>query len=114
MKVAVIVLADPGRDESLGRVYNALEAVTEFKKSGDDVKLYFDGAGTRWLSELADVDHPAHGFYEEAKDAIAGACSGCAAVFDADKGENDALLEALSSTVSYRDILVQGYQILTF
>ena len=114
MKVAIVVLADPGQDESLGRVYNALEAATEFKRSGDDVKLYFDGAGTRWLGELANPSHPANSFYEEAKGVIGGACSGCAAVFGADKGENGALLEALSSTVSYRDILSQGYQVLTF
>jgi hypothetical protein len=111
MKTAVVVLANPGTEESLGRVYNALEAVREFKSAGDEVKLYFDGAGTRWLSELAKPDHIAHPLYQETKDRIAASCSGCANVFGA---SSDDQLQSIGSTVSYRDMLVQGYQVLTF
>lgn len=111
MKTAVVVLADPGSEESLGRVYNALEAVREFKNAGDEVKLYFDGAGTRWLSELAKPDHIAHSLYQEAKDRIAASCLGCANVFGASSDDG---LPSIGSTVSYRDMLVQGYQVLTF
>jgi hypothetical protein len=114
MKTAVVVLANPGSDESLGRVYNALESVREFKTAGDDVKLYFDGAGTRWLSELAKPDHIAHSLYLETKDRIAASCSACANVFGASQDAQTDALVPISSAVSYRDMLQQGYQVLTF
>ena len=60
MKAAIFVLADVGTHEGLGRVVNALEAVKQFKEAKDDVKLYFDGTGTKWISELNKKDHIAH------------------------------------------------------
>lgn len=48
---------------------------------------------------------------------MAGACGGCAAVFGATEGaqaEQVALLDEFGAGVSYRDMLQQGYQVLTF
>jgi hypothetical protein len=61
MKTAVIVYSDPknGGEESLGRVFNALAATYDFKQQGDEVTLLFQGAGTRWVGELSQKDHPA-------------------------------------------------------
>ena len=46
-KVAIIVLAEAGSYESLGRVVNAMELAKESHEKGDDVKLVFDGWETR-------------------------------------------------------------------
>lgn len=80
-KVAIVVLADTGTHEGLGRVVNALEAVKEFKDAHDDVQLIFDGAGPKWIPELSKPDHKIHGLFEAVKDRIAGACEFCAGAF---------------------------------
>jgi hypothetical protein len=64
-------------------VFNALAAAYDFKRSRRDVRLVFQGTGTRWPAVLANSEHPAHGLYEAIADTIAGASAGCAAVFGA-------------------------------
>lgn len=84
LKAAIIVLSDPksgSPEEALGRVFNALAAAYDFKQRGDDVSLQFQGAGTRWIGELAKEGHPAHALYKEVQDTIAGVSCGCADVF---------------------------------
>lgn len=73
-KAAVIVLSDPkaGSDEALGRLFNALAAVYDFKQRGDEVQLLFQGAGTRWAGELVNKEHPAYELFQEVKDKTAG------------------------------------------
>ncbi len=85
MKAAIVVLSDPksGSEDALGRVFNALAAAYDFKQLGDDVTILFQGAGTRWIGELSKSEHPAHALFEEVKDKVAGASSGCADVFGA-------------------------------
>ena len=57
MKAAIVVLADTETHEALGRAVNAMVTALDFKESGDDVQLIFDGGGTRWPPVLADKDH---------------------------------------------------------
>lgn len=55
--------------------------------------------------------------YEDVKLLVAGACGGCAAVFGATDGvqaEQVVLLDEFGAGVSYRDMLQQGYHVLTF
>ena len=116
-KVAIVILADTKTEEGLGRVYNALVAAKEFRDAGDATAIYLDGAGTRWPAELAKPDHIAHTLYTDVKGLVVGACGGCAAVFSATDGaqaEGIALLEQFGVGVSYRDMLEQGYQVITF
>lgn len=83
-KASIVVLSDPksgSPEEALGRVFNALAAAYDFKQRGDDVSVLFQGAGTRWIGELAQTDHPAHALYKEVEDTIAGVSCGCADVF---------------------------------
>ncbi len=42
-------------------------AVKELKQAGDEVQVYFDGTGTKWLEELSKEDHKAHGLFESVK-----------------------------------------------
>lgn len=92
----IIVLSDPaGGEEALGRVFNALAAAYDFKRSNRPVQLVFQGTGTRWPSVLAQPAHPAHALYEAVADTVAGASAGCAAVF----GASDDVLHAGLPTI---------------
>jgi hypothetical protein len=84
MKLSIFVLSDPrGGEEALGRLFNALAFAAEADKSGDDVEVLFQGAGTRWPGELKKLDHPARGLYDAVRPLVKGASRGCAAVFGA-------------------------------
>lgn len=116
-KVAIIVLCDVDSFEHLGRIFNALTAVKEYKDAGDDVRLIFDGAGTKWVAALGNAEHKAHGLYESVKDKVAGACAFCSGVFGAAeqvKAGRVALLDEYSGHPSYRRLTTQGYSIITF
>ncbi len=67
-KVAVVLLADTEQIGDLGRAVDALQTVKEFQEGGDDVRLVFDGAGTRWVAELSREDHDCHALFETVKD----------------------------------------------
>ena len=124
MKAAIVVLSDPksGSEDALGRVFNALAAAYDFKRRGDDVRLQFQGAGTRWVGELSKPDHPAHGLFEEVKDTVAGISCGCADVFggteDAEKAGLDLIKDnpvpGTSGLPSLQKLVVDGYTVLTF
>ncbi len=124
MKAAIIVFSDPksGSEESLGRLFNALATTYDFKQRGDDVTLLFQGAGTRWAGEVVKEDHPAHQLYTEVRDKVAGVSCGCAEVFgateDAERSGFDLIKDnAVPGTPglpSLRELIAQGYSILTF
>ena len=107
-KVAIVVLADTETHEALGRVVNALEAVKEFKDGHDDVRLIFDGAGPKWVVELEKPDHKLHGLYNAVKDRIAGACEFCAGACGVK------LAGEFEGHPSFKKLVAQGYQIMTF
>ncbi len=116
-KVAIVVLADTETHEGLGRVVNTLEAVKEFKEAHEDVQLIFDGAGPKWIPELSKPDHQIHGLYEAVKDRIAGACAFCAGAF----GVKDKVVACgvrlageFDGHPSFKTLVSQGYQIITF
>jgi hypothetical protein len=77
-KAAAVVFADTQSHADLARVVNAMVTVREFKEAGDEARLAFDGAGTRWIPELSKPEHRSHRLYEDVKDRIAGACAFCA------------------------------------
>lgn len=83
-KTTIVVLADPrGGEESLGRLFNALAAVFDFKQRKLEVQLVFQGTGTRWSGLLTRPDHPAHALYRAVEDKVAGVSAGCATLFGA-------------------------------
>lgn len=83
MKTAIVVFSDPksGSDEALGRLFNALFVAYELIEKGQDVAVIFQGAGTRWASEVVKLDHPSHDLYEAVKGKVVGVSGGCADVF---------------------------------
>jgi hypothetical protein len=80
-KAAIVVLADTETKGDLGRVANALTTAREFKKAGHETTIVFDGAATKWVSELSDPDHKYHKAFDSVKDLVEGACSYCASAF---------------------------------
>jgi hypothetical protein len=103
-----VVLADTETHEGLGRVVNALEAVKEFKDGHDDVQLIFDGAGPKWIPELEKPDHKLHGLYTAVKDRTSGACEFCAGACGVKlAGDYD-------GHPSFKKLVSQGYQVITF
>lgn len=124
MKAAVIVLSDPkqGTDEALGRLFNALATVWEYQNTGEEVTLLFQGAGTRWIGELLNPEHPGHELFKAVESSIAGVSCGCADVFGAtdavEKSGYDLIkTNAVPGTTglpSLRQLKADGYDILVF
>ncbi|HSL68778.1 MAG TPA: DsrE family protein [Longimicrobiales bacterium] len=123
MKTAIIVLADPaGGEEALGRLFNALAAAYDLKQKQQEVAILFQGAGTRWASELTNPEHPVHALYAAVADQVAGVSSGCADVFgaraDAETAGfsfmSDNAVPGTSGLPSLARYLGDGYAVLTF
>ena len=116
-KAAVVVLADTGSREGLGRIANALVTAQEFDEAGDEVTIVFDGAGTKWIPELANADHKYNERFEALKPRVAGACAYCAAAFgvrEEVESANIALLDEYEQHPSLRRLIADGYQVITF
>ena len=53
-KVAIILQAGPGTQESHARMFHSLIYSKELKEKGHEVRLVFDGASTEWLAKWGD------------------------------------------------------------
>lgn len=116
-KVAIVVLAGTESHESLGRVVNALELAKELQDHEDEVRIVFDGAGTKWVPELEDEEHDVHSLYNAVKNNIHGACRFCAkafGVFKEIKAADINLLDEYDQHPSLRNFIADDYQIVTF
>jgi hypothetical protein len=116
-KVEILVLAEEGSHESLGRIVNALEFAKELKEKNHDVGIIFDGAGTTFIPALEKEDHKAHGVYKEVQDVIDGACEFCSKAFgviDEVKKTDITLLDEFDNHPSLEKYIAKGYQIVTF
>lgn len=116
VKAAILVLAGTGSHDDLGRLTNALQAAKEFDDAGDDVVVVFDGAGTQWIPELEDESHSAHALYETLKESIR-VCDFCADAFHVGDEVDESAAERVDEFEghpSVRDLVVEGYEVLTF
>jgi len=123
MKTAIIILSDPkAGEDALGRAFNGLAAAYDFKQNGDEVSVLFQGAGTRWIAELSNSNHPIHGLFEAVKDTVAGVSCGCAEVFgateDVEKSAfefvNDNAVPGTKGLPSLRKLASDGYTVMSF
>lgn len=123
-KTLIIVLSDPksGSEEALGRVFNALAMAYDLQTRGRHVAVVFQGTGTRWIGQLRQKSHPAHGLFLEVARTIEGVCGGCADIFGATEEAEEAHLPllrdvkipgtgGLTSLAKYID---DGYRLVTF
>ena len=119
-KTAIVVLSDPkmGTDEALGRIFNALGAAYDFKEANEEVKIIFQGAGTRWPEELLKENHPAHALYKTLEDNVEGISCGCADVFGANASGLDLItnnpLPGTTGVSSYHKLRAEGYEVINF
>lgn len=116
-KIAIVILADTETHGDLGRAVNALMAAREAGEAGDELRLIFDGAGTKWIGTLADSSHPSHALYETIQDQITGVCQHCAKAFGATEAVHDAgvpLLNEYHHHPSLRALVADGFAVLTF
>lgn len=116
VKAAIMVLAGTQSHDDLGRLTNALQAAKEFKDEGDDVVLIFDGAGTQWIPELEDDSHNAHDLYRALESDVQ-VCDFCADAFHVGEAVNESNAERVAEFQghpSVRDLVVDGYEVITF
>ncbi len=114
-KVAIVIYTDIATD--MARVYRALGTAQEFVDAGDDVTVVFDGSGVDSLAALADGGHQLNGMVEALRPVIKGACEFCAnshGVLDPIKAGNWPLLGDHKGHASIRQLVVDGYTVITF
>lgn len=117
MKIGIVILADTETKEALGRVLNAFEFAKELKENDDEVRIVFDGASVKWLPEISDSEHYINPLYEVTKDKIDGACSYCASAFGVKQKlikQEVTLLDDFDDHPSIRNLIKDGYQVVTF
>jgi hypothetical protein len=116
IKLAVMLLADTDTPEDAGRMANALTTAKEAKDAGDDVRVVLDGAGTKWVAELSAEGHKYHRLFADLREHI-GACVYCArayGVFDQLDAAGVARLAEYKDHPSVRQLVVDGYHVITF
>jgi DsrE/DsrF-like family len=122
-KVALLVLSDPkAGEEAFGRVFNALAAAYEFRQTGVEVSVIFQGTGTRWPALLSAPAHPLHALFEQVRNLIAGVSCGCADVFGAREGAvqsgfdliTDNAVPGTSGLPSLATLTAKGFRVLSF
>jgi hypothetical protein len=122
-KIALLVLSDPkAGDEALGRVFNALAAAYEFRQTGAEVSIIFQGTGTRWPAVLSATAHPLNALFQQVRDLVAGVSCGCADVFGARDGAvqsgfdliTDNAVPGTSGLPSLATLTTKGFRVLSF
>ncbi len=116
-RIAYVLLADTETPGDMGRAVNALEGALESIEEGDEVRIIFDGAGTKWVGALADEDHDYHDLYARVEDHVAGACQYCAGAYgvkNAVKRARVPLIDEHDGHPSLRGLVADGFHVITF
>lgn len=114
-KAAIVVYTDSSHD--LARVYRALGTAQEFVEAGDDVTVVFDGSGVDSLAALSSADHQLHPMLEALRPVVAGACGFCVHAHEVTEAVADGnwqLLTDHNGHASIRQLVVDGYTVITF
>lgn len=115
-KIAIVVFSDTASTEALGKVSNGLMLALEAIEHSDDLKIIFEGAGTKWIGEMENTNHKMNGLYRMVKEHITGACSYCASAFGVKNEVKQAgipLLNEYKNHPSLRNLIVEGYQVIS-
>ena len=116
-KIAIIILSDTNTMEAMGKVSNAFMMASEAVEMGDELKIIFEGTGSKWIAELEKEDHKLHPLYKGIKEHITGVCFYCAQVFGAKSQVEKAGLSLISEYKqhpSLRKLVHDGFEIITF
>ncbi len=118
-KYGIMILSDAtsGSDESLGRILNALVLANDLCNRGDEVKIFFQGAGTRWVNVLEDSTHLGHTLYQNVKHKV-GASMACSEAFQANVTTvpllNEFDIKGLGGAASLAKYIHEGYSMISF
>ena len=116
-KIAIVVFSDTEGMEALGKLSNAFVLANEAVDNNDDLKIIFEGAGSKWIGELEKEDHKLNKLYISLKDRITGVCKFCADAFGVKSQVEKAgisLLDEYKSHPSLRNLVTEGYSVLVF
>ncbi len=118
-KVLIVLHAEPGTHDSMGRAFHALLYTKELSDGGLQVKLVFDGGGTKWASEMSNQDNKLNPLFEEVKKLglIENVCDYCIGAFGADRSSiESAGLPVRGESQGHPSLLKyvnDGYQVIT-
>jgi len=115
-KIAIVVFADTNTMEAMGKVSNAFVLANEAIEAGDELKIIFEGAGTKWIGELEKEDHKLHEMYKGIKSKITGVCKFCSQAFGVKNEIEKAglpLLDEYKNHPSLRNLFVEGFHVIT-
>lgn len=115
-KIAIVVFSDTNTMEAMGKVSNAFVLAKEAIENGDELKIIFEGAGTKWIGELEKADHMLHGMYKELKSRITGVCAYCSKAFGVKNVVEKAgipFLDEYKDHPSLRNLFIEGFHVLT-
>jgi hypothetical protein len=114
--VAIIILAGIETEADYARMYNGLDAAVSLSQSvTDNVRLIFDGAGTKWIPRLEEPDHEFHDLYREVADIAA--CEDCAKTLGVDEAldaEGVTVLRTRDDYTSVLSLVRDDYEVITF
>ena len=111
-KIAIVVFADINTMEAMGKVSNAFILASEAIEAGDELKIIFEGAGTKWIGEMGKTDHMLHQMYLGMKKHITGVCAYCAKAFGVKKA-GISLIDEYKNHPSLRNLFVEGFDVIT-
>jgi hypothetical protein len=115
-KIALVVFSDTNTMEAMGKLSNGFMIAKEAIEHGDELKIIFEGAGTKWIGELEKPEHMLHKLYAEVKPHITGVCDYCAKAFGVKsqvESAGIALISEYESHPSLRNLFVEGFQVIT-
>jgi hypothetical protein len=118
-KIAIILHAEPGTHDALGRALHALLYAKELHEAGNHIQLIFDGGGTLWIEEFKKPDNKLAPLYQTLKShgIITGVCDFCIDAFEGDKelveNEELPLVSDYNGHPSVAKLVSDGYQIIT-
>lgn len=115
-KIAIVILADTISIEAMGKVSNAFVLANESIDNGDELKIIFEGAGTKWIGELEKEDNMLHKAYLEIKKHITGVCAHCSNAFGVKNEVEKAgipFIDEYKNHPSLRNLFVEGFHVIT-
>lgn len=118
-KIAVILHAEPGTPDSMGRAAHSLIYSKELKEAGHQVRLIFDGGGTGWAVEMNKQEHLLNPLFRVIQDfgLVEGACDYCIGAFGVDKEKvREAKVNFISEYMGHPSVaklIKEGCQIIT-
>ncbi|MBD3223878.1 MAG: hypothetical protein GF313_04065 [Caldithrix sp.] len=116
-RIAVVILTDTETPENLGRMANALSVAKDYNTHGYTVKIIFDGAAVKWVGKVIDPHHQFYEPFQAVKTLVKGACNYCSGAYGVREQVKKAgipLLQEFEGHPSLRQLVDEGYQILTF